>query len=312
MKIAVAVVVYNGEKWLKRCLTSIAKDPLADLFIWNNNSTDGSRDIIDGFKEVSFVVHSSSNIGFGKANNRLVEKVIQSNQYEYCLLLNQDAFLLSNTLTTFKERLNAFQKYTVICPLHLSPDQKHIDDDLSRYINNENLHAIIDHFPNKLNKLENIYPMKFTLAAAWFLKLADIKKLGLFDPIFFYTAEDNDFAHRLTYHQFKMGITPHIAIVHDKYKRPRLLPSNIPKYRHSHHSDVYLRLKDIRYPYFKGWLAALVYLIVHLIQSILNFQGWRLKMNLKLLIQVIFQHSTVLNHRKKSKELNGPFLNLNE
>ena len=311
-KIAVVLVVYNGERWLEQCLSSITSDPLADLFVWNNNSSDCSKKIIHGFPDIEFKFDSTENIGFGEANNRLVKKIIDLNKYDYCLLLNQDAYLLKESLSGFYSRLDSFNKYTVICPLHLSDDTNHIDDDLSRYLKNDQLDFIIDAFPKNLHNLNDIYPIRFTNAAAWFLKLADVERLGLFDPIFFYTAEDNDIVHRMEYHGFHMGVSPKISVIHDKFNRPGLKPSNTPKYHHSHFSDVFLRLKDIRYPYLKGFIAAILYIIVHLIKSLWGLQLWRFSYNLKLLYKVIFQQSKVLYHRKKSKELNGPFLNIND
>ena len=41
-KVLVIVVTYNGMPWLERCLSSVA----ADLFVWDNTSTDGSADFV--------------------------------------------------------------------------------------------------------------------------------------------------------------------------------------------------------------------------------------------------------------------------
>ena len=49
MKILVIVVTYNGMKWLDRCLSSVRASELpADLYVWDNDSTDGSPDFVRG------------------------------------------------------------------------------------------------------------------------------------------------------------------------------------------------------------------------------------------------------------------------
>ena len=49
MKILVIVVTYNGLRWLERCLGSVRASELpADLYVWDNDSTDGSADFVQG------------------------------------------------------------------------------------------------------------------------------------------------------------------------------------------------------------------------------------------------------------------------
>ena len=49
MKVLVIVVIYNGVKWLDKCLGSVMKSliPL-DVFIVDNDSSDGTLDYIKG------------------------------------------------------------------------------------------------------------------------------------------------------------------------------------------------------------------------------------------------------------------------
>jgi GT2 family glycosyltransferase len=308
-KIAVAVVSFNGEKWLDTCISSVQNNVLStDLFIWDNNSSDSSKHIINKYKNIKYAYFSEKNIGFGQANNYLLSKIIHEGVYDYCLLLNQDAWLSNNTLSSFVELIPSFREFTVICPLHITADSQAIEKSLLYYLKIAGLDQIINAFPANINSLQKIYSIPVTNAAAWFLKLEDISKLGLFDPLFFFTAEDTDFCSRLKYHNFRMGISPKINVIHDSCTPVETVPLNTESYAHSHSADIYIRAKDISYPFVKGVFSSYAYIAKHLSLSIMKVQLWRFYLNLKLLIRFTLDLKKILDHRKKSKKLNGPFL----
>ena len=61
MKILVIVVTFNGLKWLDRCLGSVRASELpADLYVWDNDSTDGSADWVQGHFPLLFFVKKMS------------------------------------------------------------------------------------------------------------------------------------------------------------------------------------------------------------------------------------------------------------
>ena len=53
-RVLVIIVMYNGMRWLERCLSSVcadgksAQNPSVDVFVVDNDSTDGSADWIQG------------------------------------------------------------------------------------------------------------------------------------------------------------------------------------------------------------------------------------------------------------------------
>ena len=70
MKILVIVVTFNGLNWLERCLGSVrASETPADLYVWDNDSTDGSADWVQGHFPEAKLVRSAENLGFAEANN---------------------------------------------------------------------------------------------------------------------------------------------------------------------------------------------------------------------------------------------------
>ena len=65
MKILVIVVTFNGLKWLERCLGSVrASETPADLYVWDNDSTDGSADWVQGHFPEAKLLRSADNLGF--------------------------------------------------------------------------------------------------------------------------------------------------------------------------------------------------------------------------------------------------------
>ncbi|MEK9155703.1 MAG: glycosyltransferase family 2 protein [Patescibacteria group bacterium] len=92
-KIAVLVLNYNGKKYLKKCFNSLlcqtSKD--LDIFLVDNNSTDGSREFTIKNYDCVKIINTGDNLGFTGAYNfvcRYLDK--KKGRYSYYLLLNND------------------------------------------------------------------------------------------------------------------------------------------------------------------------------------------------------------------------------
>jgi hypothetical protein len=100
--ISVFIVNYNTCALLEQCLESIfyTKGDLdIEVFVADNNSTDGSPEMVKAkFPEVSLTRYSQ-NVGFTRAINPLLPLA----KGEYYLLLHPDVELLPNTLRRFVE-----------------------------------------------------------------------------------------------------------------------------------------------------------------------------------------------------------------
>jgi GT2 family glycosyltransferase len=100
--ISIFIVNYNTRRLLELCLESIfdTKDNLTvEVFIADNNSTDGSSETVkERFPEVSLIRHSQ-NLGYTKAINPLLALA----RGKYYLLLHPDVELMPNALKRFVE-----------------------------------------------------------------------------------------------------------------------------------------------------------------------------------------------------------------
>lgn len=98
LSVAVNLVVFNGVRWLPFCLYSLINQTDSDfsLLIIDNNSADGSLDLINQFldtepmlKERTRIVRNKSNLGFARAHNQ----ALAWSKSDLVLLVNQDVVL---------------------------------------------------------------------------------------------------------------------------------------------------------------------------------------------------------------------------
>lgn len=77
MKISVIVPVYNAERYIKKCISSVMRQTYSDweLLIIDDGSTDGSGDLIDiaAKKDSRIIAVHQKNAGPGEARNRGIE-----------------------------------------------------------------------------------------------------------------------------------------------------------------------------------------------------------------------------------------------
>lgn len=105
MDISIVIVNWNTAGMLAACLQSIRKfsDGLSlQTIVVDNNSTDGSRDIVSkGYPEVE-LLNSGGNLGFGRANNLALPHV----KAPLVLFLNPDTELRPGALSALQKCLN--------------------------------------------------------------------------------------------------------------------------------------------------------------------------------------------------------------
>jgi hypothetical protein len=112
-RVAVVVVTYNAEPWLRRCLESVRDYPTV---VVDHGSTDGSLETARGFSQVRVVEQENKGVGAGW--NRGLAETTQ----RYVLLLNADAWVLRDAI----DRLCAFADEhagaALVGPKLLNPD----------------------------------------------------------------------------------------------------------------------------------------------------------------------------------------------
>lgn len=98
MKLSVVIVNYNVQYFLEQCLISVEnaiKGIEAEVFVVDNNSVDGSVEMVKKKFPWVKLIDSKENLGFSKGNNLAVKKSCG----EYVLLLNPDTLVEEDTFT---------------------------------------------------------------------------------------------------------------------------------------------------------------------------------------------------------------------
>lgn len=100
MDVSIIIVNYNTCSLLEQCLTSIinqTKDISYETIVSDNNSHDGSIEMIKTKFASVKIIENNDNLGFGRANNRALDIA----QGKYIFYLNSDTVLLNNAVKYF-------------------------------------------------------------------------------------------------------------------------------------------------------------------------------------------------------------------
>lgn len=211
-RVYVIVVTYNGAKWTDKCFGSLVNSsvPLKILAI-DNNSSDGTPDIIhERFPDVE-VIRSKINLGFGVANNIGLKKVLDENA-DYALLLNQDAWIEKDTIN---ELLKAFDskdnKWGILSPLPFDENGEKYDYLFEKFYKRSLTQPGVSK--------DKTFELAFINAACWLIKLDVVSKLGGFHPKFHMYGEDTNYINRLHYIGEKIGVCFNSKYFHDRSSR---------------------------------------------------------------------------------------------
>ena len=276
MKILVIVVTYNGLKWLDRCLGSVRASELpADLYVWDNDSTDGSADWVQGHFPEAKLVRSADNLGFADANNMGFRYALDKG-YDYVYLLNQDAWIEPSTLGTLVAASEAHPDYAVLSPLQMTDGFKDLDKQFGR---------LLKRWPVKPAMTEgrevvmpgstgHLLPVTRVMAAHWLIPRKALETVGMFDPLFPIYGNDDNWCDRARYHGFKVGIVPEARAVHDRAYRQE--PKEKVIFRNYYMGSL-ARLCDINRPLWERFLFVCLFTLVKAVKygSILPFKHFR-------------------------------------
>lgn len=216
-KVLVIIVAYNSMKWAERCYESLRASTVpCDVITIDNGSTDGTVEYIrQHYPEVDLRV-MKSNLGFGRANNIGLQRVLDEG-YDYAYLLNQDAWIMPDTIEKLISVSSINPDFGVLSPMQMKADGEHLDDRFATYVIGEcqQTRPLLseDLF---FGRAKNIYETSFVMAAHWFITRNCVEQVGGFSPTFTMYGEDNNYMQRVRYWNLKIGIVPTAQAVHDR------------------------------------------------------------------------------------------------
>lgn len=243
MKVYVIIVTYNGKQWYDACFGSLrlSEIPLETVVIDNASSDDTVAYITQHYPEVT-LIQSTTNLGFGQANNVGIRKAME-NSADYVFLLNQDAWIYPDTIATLVTIAQNNTEYGILSPVHLTANKTAIEKDLLHWIADYKVTdscMVSDLFCHQ--KLKDVYNTTYVNAAAWLLPKSTLETIGGFDPIFFHYGEDDNYMSRVLFHGFKIGICPVVTVCHDTVRKVRITSDSQKK---SREKELLIELADI-------------------------------------------------------------------
>ncbi len=263
--VSVTIVTYNSGRFIKRCLESVLdqKYPLKEIIVIDNNSSDGTIDILEPFEDRCRIIYNEENIGFAAAQNQ----AIAASNGEWVLTLNPDVLLLPGFIEVLANAGSLDPKAGTICGKLLTmtagfdfPEEPLVDSTgiyftpNLRHLDRGSLQVDRGHFRN----FEYVFGA--TAAAALYRRemIDDIAIGGeFFDDDFFAYREDADVAWRAQLMGWKCLYVPYAKGYHVRKALPgnrRALPAEINM--HSVKNRFLLRIKNMTWPlYWRNFLS---------------------------------------------------------
>lgn len=197
-KIAIIIVTYNGEIYIRACLDSILKQSYKefDIIVVDNASTDHTVDIIQKYCPLVKLICLDKNIGFAGGNNVGIRYALEQG-YSYTLLLNEDTIVDSDLLTRFiavadSSTVVTADTYRDLEMTKLWYSNGGIDFELANAFNVSN---------QVVTECDDV---TFVSGCCMLVHRAIWKRVGLFDEEFFLYYEDTDLSTRFFENQIAM------------------------------------------------------------------------------------------------------------
>jgi GT2 family glycosyltransferase len=223
--VSILIVSFNTRGVLRECLESIARESAGlsvEISVVDNNSSDGSPEMIEQEFPQVHLVRSEINLGFGAANNA----ALQGCRGRYIVLLNSDAFLCPDSLRTAVEHMDenpraglgggrlvgrdhSWQPSARMFPGILS-DLTVMTGLASRYPQSR----IFGHFDRTWADQSVASEVDWVPGAFSIIRSDVVEKLGFFDPAFFLYSEEVDLCRRIKAAGYQIWYWPDIVVIH--------------------------------------------------------------------------------------------------
>ena len=303
-RVLVIVVTYNGRQWLDRCLGSVPS--WADVFVVDNDSTDGSADYVASHFPQAHLVRSAENLGFSKANN-LGFKYALERGYDYVYLMNQDAWLAPGALEALVAAAEAHPDYAVLSPLQYQDGYKAFDSQFAKLYHGsvegmgfQTASASLRPLPTRnapsddvaavgpsllhgrgwpwvwkpipSTEPDEVVEVKRIMAAHWLVPVSALKTVGLFEEeLFPLYGQDDDWCNRVRHHKLRVGVVPAAKAVHDRAQRQEARQKVI---RRNYYIGSLVRLCDPNRPLWERFAFVCLFTLVKSVKygSLLPFK----------------------------------------
>lgn len=241
--IAIVIVGFNSQRFLRTCLDSIFDSKFKDFKVIyvDNRSSDASLDFIAKNYPVVEVVANPDNYGFAKANNIGIEKAEKLGA-DGILFLNPDTAVDPDCLSILKKKDDGT---SILQPAILLDPEKRTDKiNTTGGVLSVLGFSYCSDYKRPISELTEETQRPIASGAAMYWPLALLEKVGGFDEAFFMYHEDVDLTWRARLAGYAIRFIPTAKVWHD-YSFGR----NASKFFHVERNRVMFLLKNFSLRY---------------------------------------------------------------
>jgi len=214
--VSIIIVNYNGKAHLKKCLDSIKENSYKEyeIILVDNNSTDGSVELVKKeFANVK-IIKLDKNYGFAKPNNIGAKHATG----DFLYFLNNDTTIGKDSITNLVEVIQK-PKIGLCQSLLLKPD--------SNVDSSGDFFTTLGIAYSSKKKIKEIIPILSARGAAMMVKRDIFWDLDGFDQKFFASFEDVDLGWRAWIRGYEVVLVPTSIVYHSGGKTIQMLDSTI-------------------------------------------------------------------------------------
>ena len=216
MKLSIIIVNWNVKELLRLCLASVFVHPPVgefEVFVVDNNSQDGSVDMVAAhFPQVKLIVNPD-NRGFAVANNQ----AIRESSGEFILLLNPDASVRPGALDAIIKAAEKNDDVAIVGGKiinedgSLQPSVRKLPNFWDQFVWNKLLRRDPEKDAIDYTKEQEVEQV---MGAFFLMRRAIMNQVGLLDEKFFIWMEEVDWCKRVRDAGWKVLYTPSAVAVH--------------------------------------------------------------------------------------------------
>jgi N-acetylglucosaminyl-diphospho-decaprenol L-rhamnosyltransferase len=223
-RVAAVVVNWNAGELLRRSLGSLtaALQPDDEIWLVDNDSTDGSVDHMStDFPRVQ-VIRNNANPGFGAASNQGA----RASTAQYLLMFGPDASCEPATISALRSHLELHPDVAVAGPRLVYPDgafQRWTAGQPVTLANAAKYCFFVDHLAKRIARCEGMFAsvdrnevrdVGWVTGAVMMLRREAFEQVAMFDERIFLYMEDVDLCHRLREHGYRVSYLGSVTATH--------------------------------------------------------------------------------------------------
>jgi len=217
--IAAVIVNWNKKAEILGLLHDLRKikEPLFDIFVVDNASTDGSSDAIEAdFPEVN-LIKNKINLGGTGGFNTGIDHVCKLDSYDYIWLLDNDVEVVDNTLLELVKVIKSDDRIGLVGSHVFDIDNREVTVEMGGNIRWDIMGAI-PFYRNTTNEIkDSIVFVDYVAICSALVSVNAIKNVGLMDARLFLLWDDMDWGIYFKEHGYKVVAASKSIVYHGSF-----------------------------------------------------------------------------------------------